>query len=102
MRESYALNTQIHDPDTPTYMEAVSGKNSEEYYKLMDDEIQSLMRRDTWEIVSRKSIANHNVLPVTWSFKCKRKPDWKTRKFKARYFVRGDIQKRLSPKTLNS
>ena len=30
MRESYVLKTQIHDPDTPTYMEALSGKNSEE------------------------------------------------------------------------
>ena len=28
MRESYALKIQIHDPDTPTYMEALSGKNS--------------------------------------------------------------------------
>ena len=26
MREFYVLNTQIHDPDTPTYMEALSGK----------------------------------------------------------------------------
>ena len=30
MRESYALKTQIHDPDTPTYMEAISGENLEE------------------------------------------------------------------------
>ena len=29
MRESYALKTQSHDLDTPTYMEALSGKNSE-------------------------------------------------------------------------
>ena len=37
MRESYALKTQSHDPDTPTYMEALSGENSEEYFKVMDD-----------------------------------------------------------------
>ena len=91
MKEYYALKTQSHDPDTPTYMEALSGKNPEEYFKAMDDEIQSLMRGDTWNIVSRKSVADHNVLPGTWSFKCKRKPDWKIRKFKARYCVRGDI-----------
>ena len=83
-------------------MEALSDKNLEEYFKAMDDEIQSLMRRDTWEIVSRKSVDDHNVLPGTWSFKCKRKSDWTNRKFKARYYVRGDIQKRLSPKPLNS
>ena len=50
----------------------------------------------------RKSVADNNVLPGTRSLKFKRKPDWKIRKFKARYCVRGDIQKRLSPKPLNS
>ena len=75
MRESNALKTLSHDPDTPTYMEALSGKNSEEYFKAMDDEIQSLTRRETWEIVLRKSGADHNVLPGTWSFKRKRKPE---------------------------
>ena len=100
MREFYALKTQSHDPDTSTYMEALSGENSEDHFKAMDDEIQSLMRRDTWGVVLRKSIADHNVLPGTWSFKCKRKPDWIIRKFKARYCVRGGIQKRLSPKPL--
>ena len=60
------------------------------------------MRRDTWDIVSRKSVADHNVLPVTWSIKCKRKPDWTIRNFKAQYSVRGGIQKILSPKPLNS
>ena len=46
-RESYAIKTQSHDPDTPTYMESLSGENSEEYFKAMDGEILSLMRRDT-------------------------------------------------------
>ena len=68
----------------------------------MDDEIQSLMRRDTWEIVSRKSVADQNVIPGKFPLKYKRKTDWTIRKFKAQYCVRGDIQKRLSPKLLNS
>ena len=68
----------------------------------MCDEIQSLMRRDIWEIFSKKSVADHKMLPGKWSLKCKRKYDQTIRKFKARYFVRGDIQKILSPKTLNS
>ena len=53
-------------------MEAISGENTEEYFKAMDDEIKSLMRRDTWEIILRKSIDDHNVLPGTRSLKCKR------------------------------
>ena len=28
MREFYVLKTQSHDPDAPTYMEALSGENS--------------------------------------------------------------------------
>ena len=32
-KESYAIKTQSHDPDTPMYMEALSGENPEEYFK---------------------------------------------------------------------
>ena len=102
IREYYALKTQSHDLDTPMYMEALSGENSEEYFKSMYDETQSLMRSYTWEIVSSKSVSDHNVLPGTWSFKWKSKSHWTISKFKARYFVVGDIQKILSPKPLNS
>ena len=68
----------------------------------MDDEIQSLMRKDTWEIFSRKSFSDHNVIAGTYSFKCKSKPDSTIKKFNAQYCVRGDIRKRISPKPLNS
>ena len=67
MRESYALNTQIRDPDTLTYMEALSSENSEECFKAKDYETQSLMRRDTLDIVSRKSVADHNVFACNTS-----------------------------------
>ena len=50
---------------------------------------------------SRNSVADHNVLPVTWYFKCKRKPGWTISRFKAQYCVRGGFHKRLSSETLN-
>ena len=50
MREYYVIKYQSHDPDTPTFMESLSGENVDEYYKAMNYEIQSLMKRDTWEI----------------------------------------------------
>ena len=50
MVEYYFLKSQSHDPDNPTYMEALLGKNLEEYFKEMDDEIKSRMRRKTWDI----------------------------------------------------
>ena len=101
MRESYFLKSHIRDLDTLTYIEALSSENVGEYYKAVGDEIQSLIRRDTWEIVSGKSGFVHNVLPVKIPFKCNRKPDWTIRKFKARYFVRGGLHKRLSTESLN-
>ena len=59
----------IHDRDLNI------NENTNEYFKATDDETQSLMGRDTWEIVSKKSFADHNMLPGTWSLKCKRKSD---------------------------
>ena len=47
-------------------MESLSGENTEEYFKVVDDDIQSLIGRDTWEIFFKKSVADHNVLPGTW------------------------------------
>ena len=67
----------------------------------MDDEIQRLTIRETWEVVTSKSVAYHNVHPETWSFKCKRKPDWTIRKLKRQYFVRGDFQKIITPEPLD-
>ena len=45
MWKYYVLRSQSHDTDTPNYMEALSGENTDEYFKAMDDEIQSIMRR---------------------------------------------------------
>ena len=48
MRWSNVLKSQSHNTDTPTYMEAFSVQNAEEYFKNINYEIQSLMIRDTW------------------------------------------------------
>ena len=54
MIKHYVLKYQIHYPYTPTYIESILGEHASEYHKSVYDEIQSLIRRDTWEIVSRK------------------------------------------------
>ena len=83
-------------------MEDISGEHTNEYYKEMYDKIQSLIRRDTWEVVPRNSVSDHNMIIGTWYLHCKRKYDWTTRKFKSGYCIREYLQKRLSPETLNS
>ena len=56
-------------------MEYLLDEHAGEYYTVLDDEIHSIIRRGKWEIVSRNLVPDHNVLPGTWHFKCKRKPE---------------------------
>ena len=69
MRKFYRPKSQSHDHDTKMYMEALSGKHADGYYKATYDEIHILVRRQIWEVVPRKSVAGHNVLTLTCSFK---------------------------------
>jgi hypothetical protein len=88
-----------YDPDTPSYMEAMSGDNAEDYWVTMKGEIDSLVKRQTWDIVPRSSCApNALIVPGTWAFRCKRRPDGTFRKFKSRWCVRGDIERRINGK----
>ena len=86
MRESYILKSQNNDSNPPTYMEDLSGKHLDIYYKAMYNEIYSLIGRYTREIASRRSFADHNLHPVTWSFKFNIKTDWTILKFKEHFF----------------
>ena len=62
-------------------------------------EIKQLISQNTWTPVDRASIPTTSdgkprpVLKGTWAFKLKRLPDGSPLKFKARYCVRGDMQK---------
>ena len=83
----------IHDPDSPTLHEAISGVHREEFLDAMMKEIQELEEHGTWTVIKRSSLPKDiNVLPSTWAFKIKRYPDGRLRKFKARFCVRGDKQ----------
>ena len=87
---TYAL--KWHDRDTPTYVQAMTGEDADEYYLAMAKEVHQLEEKQTWQIVDHTSICDANVLPGTWVFKCKRLPNGTIRKYKARFCVRGDTQ----------
>ena len=57
-------------------------------------EIATLENIDAWSVVDRydSNGAPHYVIPSTWAFKCKRYPDGRIKKFKARFCARGDKQ----------
>ena len=95
LAEALAAKKKTGDPDQPMYHEAMVSDQADEWRRAMDEEIINLVKRKTWELVPR-SEAKSPIIPGTWAFKCKRKPDGSFRKFKARFCVRGDVQKTKS------
>jgi len=76
------------DPDSPNFMEAITGEHSEEYLEAMGIEIQALQRAVTWDVVPRSQVPRTtNILPLTWVYKLKHYPDGHPRKFKAQLCV---------------
>jgi len=85
------LAAKANSEDNPTWEEAMNGPLRDGYMKAAKSEIEILEKMEVWEVVPR--LAQMNVLPGTWTFKCKRYPDGSVRKLKGRYCCRGDRQK---------
>lgn len=84
-----------YDPDLPSIREALLGTHSKEFFAAMDKEIADLDKMDTWELVERKHLPpNTKVVPGTWAFRIKRRPDGTLLKFKSRFCVRGDLMEK--------
>ena len=68
----------------------MNGPDKVGYWKAAETEIETLQKKDCWDVVDREDWMN--VLPGTWAFKCKRYPDGRIKKFKGRFCARGDRQ----------
>ena len=94
------------DEDSPSYVEAMTGPYEEQFRDAMNKEIEGLVKRKTWDLVPKDSIGKENpkgeLLPTTWAFKIKRHTDYSVRKFKARFCVRGDVQKRKTEEEMDT
>ena len=55
-------------------------------------EIQELERHGTWVEIPR-SQATDQIIPTTWVFRIKRKPDGTVKKVKGRLAIRGDLER---------
>ena len=81
------------NPDLPSIQDALSGPHREEFQKAMQKEVEALEKWGTWQGVLRSTIPEDaKVVPLTWAFWIKRKPNGEFDKFKARLVVRGDLQ----------
>ena len=86
--------TATHDPDNPTFKEAMQGPHREQFLKAMANEINQLQKHNTWTTTAylRSNLPkNTQRIPLTWVFKIKRRPNGEFYKFKARLCYRGDL-----------
>ena len=75
----------------PSFNWALRSEFAEKYLEDMKKETLSLINQNTWNTVPW-SEAN-NAIKSRWLFKLKRLPDGAPSEFKARFCVRGDLQK---------
>jgi hypothetical protein len=85
------LSAKANAEDNPTWDQVMNGPDREGYLEAMRKELATLSEdKDAWDVVDRQDWMK--VLPTTWAFRCKRYPDGRIRKFKARFCARGDRQ----------
>ncbi len=84
-----SLSLSLGEPDT--YSEAVESADSQKWKEAMKSEYDSLIRNETWKLVSlpkdRKAIGNK------WVYKIKRNADGSVERYKARLVCKGFSQK---------
>ncbi|KAH9706020.1 Integrase catalytic domain-containing protein [Citrus sinensis] len=83
---------ELNDDEPRTYQEAITGKNKLEWKRAMDEEMASLMKNKTWELIEKP--AKRKTVSCKWIFKIKDEiPSAELRRFKARLVARGFTQK---------
>lgn len=79
------------DDEPRTYREALNSDDRDQWMHAMQEEYDSLLRNNTWELVDRP--IGQKVIDNKWVFKLKKNPDGSIERFKARLVVRGFTQK---------
>ena len=86
------------DPDILTYEEAMRDPDREKWLDAAGVEISELESYTSWLEVPRSEAEdkNENIVPTTWVFRRKRKPDGTIKRWKARFCVRGDLMRGIT------
>jgi hypothetical protein len=95
----FTLGAKVSSTDTPTLREIqqMSPDEVDRWYDAMDIELQALRDKQTMIEINRCDVPNgKQIVKSTWAFKRKRQPNGEIYKLKARFVVRGDLQ-RLDP-----
>ncbi len=85
---SFALITEDGEPSC--YQEAVDDTDSEKWKVAMEEEMDSLAKNNTWDLVELPE--GRSVVGCKWVFKLKRKVDGSIERYKARLVAKGYSQ----------
>ena len=61
-----ALALKANAEDNPTWEQAMNGPDRDGYWTAAEEELETLEKKDAWEVVSREDWMK--VLPSTWVF----------------------------------
>ena len=87
---SFALNTEenLENQEPSTYAEVVSGPNRQKCLLVMEDEMESPRKNDTWVLVEKPK--GQRLMGCKWNYKQNKGiPGSKVPRFKARLVVKG-------------
>ncbi|KAJ1525556.1 hypothetical protein ONE63_010361 [Megalurothrips usitatus] len=86
-RDDHVYYASYFSEDPQTVEEALSRPDAREWKRAMDEEMESLNRHGTWELVSRPD--GRNVISSKWVFKLKTDASGTPVRYKARLVARG-------------
>ena len=84
----FALITEYGEPSC--YQEAVGDADSKIWKKAMEEELDSLAKNNTWDLVELPE--GRSVVGCKWVFKLKRKVDGSIERYKVRLAIKGYSQ----------
>jgi hypothetical protein len=84
------LNDSKDDEPTFTDITRMTAEEQVKWVEAMKKELMALIRLQCYKVVSITEAKGHQIVPCTWAFKKKRRPDGSLLKYKARLCVRGD------------
>jgi hypothetical protein len=84
----FALSSEVEVLEPDTYERAMMSTEAAQWSAAMEDEVDSLMENQTWELVPRSSIKG-KPLGGKWVYRLKRDENNCITRFKARWVVKG-------------
>ena len=76
--------------EPPNYEEVMKSDDAKAWKKAMDEEYNSLIENNTWELVDRPK--DRPVIPVRWLYRIKQDENGRITRYKARFVAKGYAQ----------